>query len=56
MTRQELKAELARHDLRQWQIAEILKTSEATVSKMMRCPTDEASDKIMGAIAALTSK
>ena len=56
MTRQELKAELARHDLRQWQIAEFLEISEATVSKMLRRPTDESSDRIMSAITKLASK
>lgn len=56
MTRQELKAELARHDLRQWQIAECLNVSEAVVSRMMRRPTEEISKKIMKAVEILTTK
>ena len=56
MTRQELKAEFARHDLRQWQVAKQLSVSEATISKMMRCPTDEQVTQIMAAIMTLTSK
>ena len=56
MTRLEIKGELAKNNLKQWEIAEFLKVSEATVSKMLRRPTDEASDKIMQAVKALTAK
>ena len=54
MTRLEIKGELAKHGLRQWEIAKQLSVSEATVSKMMRCPTDEQVTQIMNAITALT--
>ena len=54
MTRLEIKGELAKHGLRQWEIAKQLSVSEATVSKMMRCPTDKQAAEIMGAITALT--